>query len=162
MSSILRFAQDLQECRKIQFAKLVMSCPRIIHSQLISTRYFSVSSDLSMASWTTDDTDALARCGHCDNCTRAPETVDQRDVTVEAWQILKIADVVKRHGGRLTLNGLGDLARGLGGGAFETSSGGKGTKGKSKEKTSISLDDIAGGKISFSKDVSSSDIASGT
>ena len=104
-----------------------------------------------MASWTTDDTDALARCGHCDNCTRPPETVDQKDVTVEAWQILKIVAAVERQGGRLTLNGLSDLARGAGGGAFDA--GGKG-KGKAKEKTTLDLDEVAGGKITFSKDVS--------
>jgi ATP-dependent DNA helicase Q1 len=104
-----------------------------------------------MASWTTDDTDALARCGHCDNCMRPPETVDQRDVTVEAWQILKIAAAVQRQGGRLTLNGLSDLARGAGGSAFDT--GGTG-KGKAKERTTLDLADVAGGKIGLSKDVS--------
>lgn len=116
-------------------------------------RYFSMSADLSMASWTTEDTDALARCGHCDNCTRAPETVDRKDMTVEAWQILKIADAVQRHGGRLTLNGLGDLVRGSGGGAFDVAGGGRGAKGKVKEKVAIDLDDIAGGKVCLSKDV---------
>lgn len=102
-----------------------------------------------MASWTTDDMDALARCGHCDNCIRPPETVDRRDMTVEAWQILTIAAAVRRQGGRLTLNGLGDLARGTGSGAFDT-----GGKGKAKGKTILDLDDVAGGKIGLSKDVS--------
>ena len=102
-----------------------------------------------MASWTTDDTDALAHCGHCDNCVRPPETVDQRDVTVEAWQILKIAAAVQRQGGRLTLNGLGDLARGTGGGTFDT-----GGNGKGKGKMAFDLDNIAGGKIGLSRDVS--------
>ena len=104
-----------------------------------------------MASWTTDDTDALARCGHCDNCTRPPETVDRKDVTVEAWQILKIVAAVQRQGGRLTLNRLSDLARGAGGGAFEA--GGQG-KGKGQGKITLDLDEVAGGKIGFSKDVS--------
>lgn len=105
-----------------------------------------------MASWTTDETDALARCGHCDNCTRPPESVDHRDVTVEAWQILKILEYVQRHDGRLTLNTLSDVARGAGGGGFE---GGKGKGKKQAEKQSIDLDDVAGGKINLSKDVSS-------
>jgi ATP-dependent DNA helicase Q1 len=83
---------------------------------------------------------------------RLPETVDQRDVTVEAWQILKIATAVQRQGGRLTLNGLGDLARGAGSGAFD---GGNG-KGKTKGKTTLDLDDTAGGKIGLPKDVSDS------
>lgn len=104
-----------------------------------------------MASWTTDDTDALARCGHCDNCTRPPGTMDQKDVTVEAWQILKIVAAVQRQGGRLTLNGLSDLARGAGGGAFDA--GGNG-KGKAKDKSTLDLKEVAGGKVGFSKDVS--------
>jgi ATP-dependent DNA helicase Q1 len=49
----------------------------------------------------------------------------------------------------LTLNGLGDLARGTGSGAFDT-----GGKGKAKGKTILDLDDVAGGKIGLSKDVS--------
>src|ERR1700733_12701044 len=113
-----------------------VSAPDVLahESSESSSRYFSVSADLSMASWTTDDTDALARCGHCDNCTRAQETMDHRDVTVEAWQILKIPDAVQRHCGRLTLNGLGDLVRGSGGGAFDVAGEGRGSKGKAKEK----------------------------
>lgn len=95
--------------------------------------------------------DALERCGHCDNCTRPLGDVDQKDVTVEAWQILKIVDSVKRQGGRLTHNGLGDLARGMGGGAFDVGSG-KG-KGKTKEKQTLNLDEIAGGKVGLSRDV---------
>lgn len=99
-----------------------------------------------MSSWTTDETDALARCGHCDNCTRPPESVEHRDVTVEAWQILKILEYVQRHGGRLTLKGLSDVAHS---GNFEGKNGGKKT-----EKQNIDLDNVADGKINLSKDVS--------
>ena len=150
MHEIFKFAQDLKECRKILFA-------RWAHTSFIlcallyafSIRYFSVSSDLSMSSWTTDETDALARCGHCDNCTRPPGSVDHRDVTVEAWQILKILEYVQKHGGRLTLKGLSDVARGANGGGFEGKHGRKKT-----EKQNIDLDNVAGGKINLSKDVS--------
>lgn len=49
---------------------------------------------------------------------------------------------------------LAELARGLGGGAFEVVSGGKGRKGKkTKEKLEVDLQEIAGGKVNLSKDV---------
>ncbi|KAF9235619.1 P-loop containing nucleoside triphosphate hydrolase protein [Melanogaster broomeanus] len=131
LHDMLRFAQDLQECRKILFAK-----------------YFSSSSDLSMASWTTEESNAMDRCGHCDNCTRAPETIEHKDVTIEAWQILKILEAVDAQGGRQTVAGMGDLARGLGGGSFET--GGK--RKKTKERVQLDYDAVAGGKVGLSKD----------
>ncbi|KAG1730305.1 P-loop containing nucleoside triphosphate hydrolase protein [Suillus lakei] len=133
LHDILRFAQDMQECRKILFAK-----------------YFSASSDLSMASWTTNESDAMDRCGHCDNCTRPPDSVEHKDATVESWQILKILEAVEGSGGRLTIAGLSDLARGLGGGSFETSGGGK--RRNTKEKIQIDYDSVAGGKVGLSKD----------
>lgn len=133
LHDILRFAQDMQECRKILFAK-----------------YFSASSDLSMASWTTNESDAMDRCGHCDNCTRPPANVEHKDVTVEAWQILKILEAVEGSGGRLTIAGLSDLSRGLGGGSFETGGGGK--RRNAKEKIQIDYDSVAGGKVRLSKD----------
>jgi ATP-dependent DNA helicase Q1 len=117
------------------------------------SRYFSASSDLSVASWTTDESNAMDRCGHCDNCTRPPDNVEHKDATVEAWQLLKILEAVEGGGGRLTIAGLSDLARGLGGGSFETGGGGKRRKGK--EKMQIDYDSVAGGKVGLSKDVSS-------
>lgn len=116
-------------------------------------RYFSESSDLSMASWTTNESDAMDRCGHCDNCTRLPANVEHKDATVEAWQILKILEAVEGGGGRLTISGLSDLARGLGGGSFETGGGGK--RRNAKEKIQIDYDSVAGGRVGLSKDVSS-------
>ncbi|KIJ15140.1 hypothetical protein PAXINDRAFT_180755 [Paxillus involutus ATCC 200175] len=131
LHDMLRFAQDMQECRKILFAK-----------------YFSASSDLSMTSWTTEESSAMDKCGHCDNCTRAPETIEHKDVTIEAWQILKILEAVDAQGGRQTIAGLSDLARGLGGGSFEAS----GKRKKSKEKVQLDYDAVAGGKVGLSKD----------
>lgn len=128
---MLRFAQDMQECRKILFAK-----------------YFSTSSDLSMAAWTTEESNATDRCGHCDNCTRPPETVEHSDTTLEAWRILKILENVDANGGRQTIAGLGDLARGLGGGTFEAN----GKRRKTREKVQLDYDAIASGKVGLSKD----------
>jgi ATP-dependent DNA helicase Q1 len=153
---MLSFAAELEQCRKVHFAKLV---PSILRSGLPdatlsgrNSRYFSTSSQLSIASWSTDETDAMARCGHCDNCTRAPETVDRKDMTTEAWQILKIAEAVQRDKGMLTLGMLADVARGSGGAAFDVRSGGRAAQGKEK-KGVVDLDVVAHGKVELSKDV---------
>ena len=75
----------------------------------------------------------MTPCGHCDNCTRPPETVDLRDVTEEAWQILTIVEAVQRQRGRVTLNKLADMARGPGKAEFGVAS--RGRKGKGKATT---------------------------
>ncbi|KAF5351184.1 hypothetical protein D9756_008189 [Leucocoprinus leucothites] len=134
LHAMLDFAEDLEQCRKIQFAK-----------------YFSHSSNLSISSWTTEDQDALERCGHCDNCTRPPETIERRNVSLHTWQLLKIAYHVHRIGGKATVNMLAGLAKNAGGGAFDVSSGGRG-KRKEKEKVNLDLDNIAGGTVDLPRD----------
>lgn len=106
-----------------------------------------------MTAWATSEVDAHARCGHCDNCTRPPESVNQKDVTLDAWRVLKIGEAIHAENGRVTLGMLADLVRGAGGGAFGTTGGGKRGKGKSKEKVNLDLDELAGGKVSLGKDV---------
>ncbi|KAF9460286.1 ATP-dependent DNA helicase [Collybia nuda] len=135
--AMLAFAQNSDECRKAQFAK-----------------YFSHSSQISISSWSTDDSDALTRCGHCDNCIRPPEEIDRRNVTLETWRLLRIVSAVEKDGGNLTLNMLATLARGNGGGAYEVTQGGRGKKGKgkTKEKVGLDLEEVAGGKVDLSKD----------
>lgn len=107
-----------------------------------------------MSSWTTDDSNALARCGHCDNCLREPDSFDHKDVTLESWRILKIVDAVQHSGGNLTLTMLADLAKGNGGASYSVSTGGgrKG-KGKAKETADLDLDLVCGGKVDLKKDV---------
>ncbi|ETW75702.1 hypothetical protein HETIRDRAFT_329913, partial [Heterobasidion irregulare TC 32-1] len=96
---MLRFAQDLEECRNVHFARRV---------------HFSESADRAMAVWTADsdgDGDTLARCGHCDNCTRPPETIDVRDVTLDAWRVLRLVECVAQNKRYVTLPMLTDLVR---------------------------------------------------
>ncbi|KAJ7783633.1 ATP-dependent DNA helicase [Mycena maculata] len=137
LHAMLKFAQELVECRKVGFAK-----------------YFSHSSQVSMSSWTTEDSNALAPCGHCDNCTRAADSFERRDVTLAAWQVLKVAEAVQSAGGQLTLTMLADLARGNGGGSIGVGGGGRKGRGKAreKEKADLDLERICGGKVALKKD----------
>ncbi|KAG5652677.1 hypothetical protein H0H81_004114 [Sphagnurus paluster] len=155
--AMLAFAQNLQECRKLQFAKydtLLFRLQSLVTECLVSPRYFSHSSQLAMSAWSTGDSDALAQCGHCDNCTRGPEEVECKDVTVQAWQLVKITQALNNEGANITLNSLAALARGNGGGAYEVTRGGKTGKGKgkAKEKQTLDLDAIAGGTVDLTKD----------
>ncbi|KAL5514242.1 hypothetical protein ACEPAG_2330 [Sanghuangporus baumii] len=138
LQDMLRFAMDVEECRKLQFA-----------------RYFSMSASLSMSAWGTAETDAHARCDHCDNCKRPPEAMERRDVTLPAWQILRVSQVIERMSGRVTMGMLADLVRGAGGGSFGAVVGGRGRgkgKGGAKEKIGLDLDEIAGGKVQLGKE----------
>jgi ATP-dependent DNA helicase Q1 len=159
---MLRFAGNLEECRKVQFAKQVLLHCIASKSLMANTfsidsppdrffRYFSTSSSLSINAWSTDGKDTLTRCGHCDNCTRPPEAIEQRDVTVQAWQLMKIVEAIAAEGGRVTLGMLADLARGAGGGAFGV--GDRNGKGKPKEKVGLDLETICRGKVDMSRDV---------
>ncbi|KDQ10516.1 hypothetical protein BOTBODRAFT_115767 [Botryobasidium botryosum FD-172 SS1] len=131
LHSMLKFAQDIQECRKVFFAKQAPSSSRRTSS--------------------TDET-AFDPCGHCDNCTRSPESAVMKDVTTESWQLLQMVEEVAKHGGRVTVGMLADLARGVGGGFGVSTRGSKGGKGKSTEKMSLNLDEIAGGKLGLNKE----------
>lgn len=116
----------------------------------IVASYFSMSANLNVASWSTNDEDAMTRCGHCDNCTRAPETVDRKDVTGEAWKILRVAEYVRRQKGRTTLNQLAELARGGGKGEFGLS--GHASKA-GPGKATLNVQEVCHGPIKLSKEV---------
>ena len=136
----------------------LLSQPQVMYlwiSELTVCRYFSASSALSLSAWSAEGSETLSRCAHCDNCTRSPESVEDKDVTLDAWKILKVAHVIGEEGGRTTLGMLADLVRGAGGGTFEGGSGGPGKgKGKAKEKKPLDLGVICGGKVDMSKEVS--------
>ncbi|KAI0062780.1 ATP-dependent DNA helicase [Artomyces pyxidatus] len=94
LQEMLRFCQDIQGCRKVLFAK-----------------HFSTSTQLALSSWTSDGSDSLERCGHCDNCERPPESIDERDVTLDAWRILTISKTFKSKGDKITAQKLRDIVR---------------------------------------------------
>lgn len=120
----------------------------------ILSRYFSASSSLDISAWSTDGS-ALSRCGHCDNCTRDPDSIERKDVTLETWKVLKVSQTISAEGGRTTLGMLADLIRGAGGGAFDVSSGSRGkSKGQGKQKSQLDLDSVCHGKVDLRKDVS--------
>ena len=93
----------------------------------------------------------MTPCGHCDNCTRAPETIDRKDVTAEAWKILRVAEHVKENKGRVTLAQLAELARGVGKGEFGTS---KRASKSGSGKGTLDLQGLCGGPVVLSKEVS--------
>ncbi|KAF8324278.1 P-loop containing nucleoside triphosphate hydrolase protein [Cantharellus anzutake] len=133
---MLRFAQEYVECRKIHFAN-----------------YFSTSSSLALSSWSDTMSDgSLSRCGHCDNCSRSPESIMTQDVTRECWKILKISDHIARERGRVTVGMLSDLVRGVGSGDYTVTSSKGGGKSSAKPKTRLDLDEAIGGKVTMPKD----------
>lgn len=124
-----------------------------VDSNLFPRRsYFSTSSSLALSAWSDADGNSLTRCGHCDNCARSSESIATRDVTLESWQILKLLEHVTRDGGRTTIGMLADLVRGAGGGSYAAATGG-GRKGKGKEKVSLDVNEVSGGKIAMNKNV---------
>lgn len=122
-------------------------------SATLVLRYFSDTAALSVNNWGTSETEALAPCGHCDNCMRSPQDTEKRDMTIEAWKTLRVSQSVERSGGRVSLPMLVDLVRGVGGGTFGMKTGG-GRKGKGKKKSEAELNlNEVGGKIDLGKDV---------
>jgi ATP-dependent DNA helicase Q1 len=65
-----------------------------------------------------------------------------------------VAQAIDNEGGRVTVGMLADLARGVGGKAFQVPSGGGKRKKQGSEKVALDLGGVAGGKITLSKDVS--------
>lgn len=102
-----------------------------------------------MDEWTTEETAALDRCGHCDNCTREPGSVKRIDLRLPAWQTLKAAEAVKKCGARLTLRQLGEIVRGLNHGKVNIPRGRRRTQGTA----TIDMEEIAGGKVKLSREV---------
>lgn len=155
---MLRFAQDITECRKILFAKSAAPFTNclslVIDANSSQYRYFSMSANVAIASWTTNDEDALTRCGHCDNCKRSQDLVEHKDVALFAWRILKVVEAVERMRGRVTLNKLIALVRGNGGGKIDAAVG----NGKRKARTEevVNIDEVAGGVVQLSAEVRTS------
>jgi ATP-dependent DNA helicase Q1 len=89
--------------------------------------------------WSDADGGSLTRCGHCDNCTRSPDSISMRDVTLESWQILKVLESITRDGGRVTMPMLADITRGV--------------KWVGKARFTVDLDNLIGGKITMNRDV---------
>ena len=95
-----------------------------------------------MAVWTVDsdgDGDTLARCGHCDNCTRPPETIEARDVTLDAWRVLRLVQCVAQNKRYVTLPMLTDLIRDA--------------RSERIRKLGVDVPAVAGGKVALRKEV---------
>ncbi len=132
---MVKFAQDVEQCRKVAFAKYANSFFSNLSTQILNARvrYMSTASALDMRSWSTIDEDAEDPCGHCDNCLRPQETIDRRDVTLPAWQILMLAEEARRRNISVTLMDLAKIAR-----------------GNKSQKISATMDELAGGPVRLS------------
>ncbi|KAF9031692.1 ATP-dependent DNA helicase [Hymenopellis radicata] len=122
---MINFIQDTKECRKLQFAN-----------------YFSHSSNLSITAW---GDDALKPCGHCDNCERPPGSAEERDVTFEAWQLLRLVNALCGSKSTFTAAKIATLARSKDG---RYASG----SGRNKSQGEVDLDAVCGGKVRLDKD----------
>ena len=132
--AMIRFSENLVRCRKLLFTQCVLlkkQSPAVTNQGL--RRYFSVASQLDTSMWTTDDVDASEPCGHCDNCKRSPGSIEHRDMTQDAWKLIKILDAAGRP---MTLKKLTSLARGNLGGFYD-------------QKGKIDLKELIGAPISL-------------
>lgn len=105
-----------------------------------------------MNAWTTAEADALEKCGHCDNCTRPPESITTKDVTLAAWQLVKIVTEAHRLRAKLTLIQLRDAARAKGGGKINGPKTGRGSRA-TQEKLVLDYETLCGGQVDLSDDV---------
>lgn len=112
-------------------------------------RYFSASADLDVSAWSADGTAALEQCGHCDNCLRDSAYHKCEDKTLEAWQILKIAEEVYNLKGNVTIAGLAALA----GGKRQAKIRVKQRRGTATEMP-VDVEKVAGGKVKLTVAVS--------
>lgn len=108
--------------------------------------YFSSIEYVAVNSWTQDSKDSLTPCGHCDNCTRDPSTVENKDVTLDAWRVLQKMKALDGSRVKATMNELVEAARGL---------GGAGSKAKKVKVDSVSATSGGGGvdKVEMSEKV---------
>jgi ATP-dependent DNA helicase Q1 len=100
---MVQYAEEVQECRKVLFSRWAPSNVFIHSVSNPLSRHFGDSSS-----------HALDSCGHCDNCTRSGGAVQDRDVTLDAWRIIKICMSLRRRKERITANQLRDACRGIG------------------------------------------------
>lgn len=97
VEDMLRFTNDIRTCRKVAFA-----------------RHFSDTVSLDVHAWAADGQDPLAPCGHCDNCTRPPESIKEKNVALDAWRVVTIAQAGRMQKVNLTLADLSGALRGVG------------------------------------------------
>ncbi|KAG6875880.1 hypothetical protein C0993_006937 [Termitomyces sp. T159_Od127] len=99
---------------------------------------------VAISAWTFAESDASSRCGHCDNCQRSPEEVVHKDVTLQAWQLVKIAKALNDSGENVTLESLAALARG--------NVSRKTRQGQTRENHKLYLEEVAGGEVDMTRD----------
>jgi len=112
-------------------------------TQVLFYSYFSHSSQVSKSAWSTEDVDVNKGCGHCDNCERDPNSLEERDLTVESWRILTILKHITATGKRVTLIQLAEQA--------SRKKAGPQANGSGKDKLDVAK--VAGDLVGLSKRV---------
>lgn len=90
-----------------------------VHSS-VTLSYLSNIQYAAVNAWTEDSKDSLTPCGHCDNCTRDPSTVENKDVTLDAWRILQHMKAFDASKVKVSMGELVTASRGLGGANSKT------------------------------------------
>lgn len=129
--AMLEYAEDLEGCRKITFAK-----------------YFAGTHESKDAFQVGNQ--AESPCNNCDNCRRDGATYQNLDISDQVYRALRILAGASKHGVRptLTLPQACDLVRGLKGGKFGTTEAG-GKKGEGVVDVLVE----AGEKVTLPSDV---------
>lgn len=92
----------------------------------------------------------MKACGHCDNCQRPAGSAEERDVTFESWQLLKLVAALCGPKSTFTAAKLITLARSKDG---RYASGGRG-KNRGQVHEEVDLEKVCGGKVKLDKEVS--------
>jgi len=121
----------------------------VLHYLTLLKQYFATSASQVLQDGRASQNTPSRPCGHCDNCTRASDDLETLDVTTDVWRSLKVMMEVSRRVGRVTLSGLADLVRGLGGGTFTL----VGTVQSAADRGRIDLEAVCGGKVTLNKEV---------
>jgi ATP-dependent DNA helicase Q1 len=121
-------------------------------------QYFATTATLPGSAFDPNSLDEPTPCNHCDNCLRSKDTVENLDVTLEAWKIVSLATAiaaVKDGKTRYTFTQLADIVRGVktDGIVLVDGNDAGGYVGMDK-KLRLNLETTCGGPAFLTKDVS--------
>lgn len=127
---------------------------------MLLSQYFATTASLPGSGFDPNDAEQPTACKHCDNCLRPKDSIEDLDVTLEAWKIVELANAfsaVKDSNNkvRFTFTQLADIVRGIKTDAVILVDGNErsGYVGADK-KLRLNLESTCGGPAFLTKDVS--------